>query len=1481
HARAFEECSSLKEVILDVSVKVIDENAFKNCPSLNKIHIYGSCPSISQTAFTNDAAHVYITKSFLAARDGDDRLPHINDPHGYWYFGAKILSYQMINTLVDERKTVYIDQTPRGTVKLYNYTSFGGYINWIEFSSSGSLWKGEIVEIINMDTGKAVKPSDINMEHLTYIEKIPGYSRTELYSFEMPSYNVKFKIKFDENPAESDYIGLDPAVPLPEREGQPWNIAADGTAKLQATLVDGTLLISSKVPRGHTIEMADFASGDAPWYSEKDSIRRIVIEEGVTNIGSCAFLNCKSIESVFLPSTLTKIGRDAFAYSSVSHIDMPKSLNEIGKSAFYRCNLDVNFRSKPESMHANAFENASVCCYVDEAWLGVATVDELNDKSGKYQYGGDVKYVAVSGDEYSITVIQAEGGTVKSHYDKARQNTLVMLDVEPAPGYGFDRFTTTGTFVYYGDTSFVMPKNDVTLTPVFKKLTHYLWCYHVDGVSLDCEKIYWNYGDKVKINSHAEPGYKLVEYLVKEADGERTVPVSDDGTFIMPDFDVHIFGESEKIGYTVTVKQAPEGFAFVNGGMGYDGEQFTAYVDDKITLDTIAVPHKKLKKWIIQTADGSEEMTSDVFDMPASDVTITPVFDTDYKINVASGDGGKVECNTDYAFAGDTVTLTVISDPGYTFAGFEEKPAGLEIADDGSFVMPKGDVSLKAKFERNGYAITSGDDGKGALIIANTANYNEKVTFDASPFYGYAVSKVSVRKTDGSAVKVIGNSFTMPDCDIYVSAEFENVKHKVLLHVSGEEYGSATLTDVIAGVGDKVRFTVSTNTDCGAYMEISPWADISFDSGVYSFEMPPIETDIIINFYKIDGSQTYPWYVGDETPENVKAYIDGGTLIITGNGTEKMKNFPASGAPWTERAGEITGAQMTSVINVGDYAFAGLSLSDELTLDENVKTVGKCAFERCALRGGIAFTGKPEKIEPDAFEGVSASVSVGRIWIYGGLTEGDLNKADGDYKFGGKLTYKVRQGEAKITLTVVPGADSQKHGTVSVSAGASEQTGVYYADNGEKIYVYCAPDTGYEPHVTAYYENGGRHDIDVTDSALVVPAANELVSGMTGEVRFEEKKYAVTFDMGGRAANKGVQASYTDLIVIPSGTDVTGYDIEGWYTDTSYENKWNFASDKMPCHDITLYAKFVPKTYIIIWKDDAGNVLATHTDVPYGTLPSFGQIPVKNDGTQNVYVFTGWTPEPSVVNSNAEYTASFKISELPVVIFDLNGHGTSAPATKETAPGGKITEPQTPTDTDYAFGGWYKDKGCTDAWHFDTDTVSASVILYAKWEIKTYKIVWKNYDGTVLFSDEAVPAGTLPRYNGSTPIKPSTAEKEYTFTGWDTEPSLASKNAEYTAVFSDTTRSYTVVFECGGKGTKPSDQSVKVGELISDPGALTETGYVFGGWYSDSSCIDESRFDFAIDTMPAKPFTLYAKWNVISYEITWQNYDLSELETTS
>jgi uncharacterized repeat protein (TIGR02543 family) len=47
--------------------------------------------------------------------------------------------------------------------------------------------------------------------------------------------------------------------------------------------------------------------------------------------------------------------------------------------------------------------------------------------------------------------------------------------------------------------------------------------------------------------------------------------------------------------------------------------------------------------------------------------------------------------------------------------------------------------------------------------------------------------------------------------------------------------------------------------------------------------------------------------------------------------------------------------------------------------------------------------------------------------------------------------------------------------------------------------------------------------------------------------------------------------------------------------------------------------------------------------------------------------------------------------------------------------GGLVTEPMAPTKAGYAFGGWYKESGCTNAWNFNTDTVTSDITLYAKW----------------------------------------------------------------------------------------------------------------------------------------------------------------------
>ena len=64
---------------------------------------------------------------------------------------------------------------------------------------------------------------------------------------------------------------------------------------------------------------------------------RVVIPEGIRSIGNGAFIG-RGLESVQLPSTLEKIGADAFRDCSyMSRIDIPNSVTTIGKRAFWGC----------------------------------------------------------------------------------------------------------------------------------------------------------------------------------------------------------------------------------------------------------------------------------------------------------------------------------------------------------------------------------------------------------------------------------------------------------------------------------------------------------------------------------------------------------------------------------------------------------------------------------------------------------------------------------------------------------------------------------------------------------------------------------------------------------------------------------------------------------------------------------------------------------------------------------------------------------------------------------------------------------------------------------------------------------------------------------------------------------------------------------------------------------------------------------------
>ncbi|ABZ82764.1 multidomain protein with s-layer homology region, ig motif, i-set domain, pkd domain [Heliomicrobium modesticaldum Ice1] len=67
----------------------------------------------------------------------------------------------------------------------------------------------------------------------------------------------------------------------------------------------------------------------------------------------------------------------------------------------------------------------------------------------------------------------------------------------------------------------------------------------------------------------------------------------------------------------------------------------------------------------------------------------------------------------------------------------------------------------------------------------------------------------------------------------------------------------------------------------------------------------------------------------------------------------------------------------------------------------------------------------------------------------------------------------------------------------------------------------------------------------------------------------------------------------------------------------------------------------------------------------------------------------------------------------------------------------------------------------------------------------------------------------------------------------------------------------TVTFDSQGGSAVASITGVAPGSVITAPSAPTRTGYTFGGWYKEASCVN--AWNFSVDTVTAN-ITLYAKW---------------------
>lgn len=321
---------------------------------------------------------------------------------------------------------------------------------------------------------------------------------------------------------------------------------------------------------------------------------------------------------------------------------------------------------------------------------------------------------------------------------------------------------------------------------------------------------------------------------------------------------------------------------------------------------------------------------------------------------------------------------------------------------------------------------------------------------------------------------------------------------------------------------------------------------------------------------------------------------------------------------------------------------------------------------------------------------------------------------------------------------------------------------------------------------------------------------NEITAATVLYAKWLER-FDVTFNLGYTLAP---DASTIPAQSIPDGSKASavtvptreGYDFDGWYTDSDFENEFDF--DDAITADTVLYAKWVLHQENATYYTVTFNLGYASAVNPTAQVVENGRVTRPVDPVREGYRFVGWFNSSecttgflfTLTRINADTTVYAKWVQQVTVSFNLNYTGAPASPDTQTIDVDTLAEaPRRPQRSGYTFGGWFTESALTNEFDFDVE-VTASVQLYAKWN--------QLQEGYVLVTFD---------YNYTN--SPDAAEQEV---------------------------------EIGQAALRPADPT-RANETEKGHQSIN---FSFGGWYADSACTTAFDFTSAI----SENTTVYAKW---------------------
>ena len=285
------------------------------------------------------------------------------------------------------------------------------------------------------------------------------------------------------------------------------------------------------------------------------------------------------------------------------------------------------------------------------------------------------------------------------------------------------------------------------------------------------------------------------------------------------------------------------------------GKEYTANVYLKPKAGVTLADDMKLKingkdAKLVKTDDSDGSVQ---FQLKIAAVDSSTPAPTDYTVTVTSGGNGSVSASPDKATAGTEIKLTAKADSGYHFKEWQVVSGGVTIKDN-KFIMPAGNVEIKAIFEKDAPApstysvsVTSGGNGSVSASPAKAAAGTE-ITLTATPNSGYHFKEWQVVK---GGVTIKNDKFTMPADNVEIKAIFEKdapAPTEYAVSVTSGGNGTASADHIKAVAGTEIKLTA--NADSGYHFK--EWKVVSGSVAIKDnkFNMPAGNVEIKAIFEK-------------------------------------------------------------------------------------------------------------------------------------------------------------------------------------------------------------------------------------------------------------------------------------------------------------------------------------------------------------------------------------------------------------------------------------------------------------------------------------------------------------------------------------------------------------------------------------------------------------------------------------------------------